>query len=393
MIAKFKNDPHKSSPLAVLLIIILAGVSLPNAKRAKAWGITNDNVGPKRSLRQILESRMGWESIAISPNGTYICYQNHGDPNSALEIRELSTGKERILVEKTQKNDRLYNPVISPDSKTVAYYWHDGKKKEHQLRLIKVDGSQRRILHSGRILGPRDWSPDGKRIFGIRHDKEKVEREFVWVAVEDGSVQSISDVPQGFPRMPGRIDLSPDGRFLAYVVETPEPDGSAKCDLITFSTETGHEVRIEDHPQVTLLGWTPDGQHLFFTSERTGKRDAWLQPMANGRPQGQARLVYKNIDMYSPIGFTLDGDYYYHRQWFTGNVYTLGIDIKTGKVLEELKPVQPGLYGCPAWSPDGRYLAYCAKTPKNIHIRSLATGKERLQDRHQNRSEQCSSAK
>ncbi|TKJ39224.1 MAG: hypothetical protein CEE38_00265 [Planctomycetes bacterium B3_Pla] len=379
MITQFKNNSYQWSPMAVVLILFLACVSLPHAEDTKASENSVAKPETKTGLRQVSESGTTWWPTSISPNGRYVCDISYYDPNNAIAIRELSTGKRQFLVEQAQKGYRAHEPVMSPDGKTVAYYWYDGKEKNHQLQIINLDGSQRRIVQTGENIWPKDWSPDGKRILGIRFD-EKDEPEFVWVTIEDGSVQSTPHVSQGPIYYHGVVDLSPDGRFVAYNVETPEPTGSAKYDLFVFSTETGHEVRVEDHPKAKLLGWAPDGQHILFTSERTGKCDAWLQPMADGKPQGQARLAYKNIDIGSPVGFTLNGDYYYNRSWYMGNVYTLGIDIKTGKVLEELKPVQPGLYGCPAWSPDGQHLAYCAKGPKNIHIRSLATGQERVLD-------------
>jgi len=58
------------------------------------------------------------------------------------------------------------------------------------------------------------------------------------------------------------------------------------------------------------------------------------------------------------------------------------LDLETGKVLALPTPVRhTGMEGCPDWSPDGRYLAYCSRRSSDktqaISIRTLATGQER----------------
>lgn len=66
-----------------------------------------------------------------------------------------------------------------------------------------------------------------------------------------------------------------------------------------------------------------------------------------------------------------------------GDLYVASLDLKAGTVLSVPQPLQHGLYGRPSWSPDGQYLAYCVRRtpdPSSIHIRSLATGEERVLD-------------
>jgi WD40 repeat protein len=59
------------------------------------------------------------------------------------------------------------------------------------------------------------------------------------------------------------------------------------------------------------------------------------------------------------------------------------LDLQTGKDLSAFKQVgYKGTENLPAWSPDGRYLAYCTgrRADQVIRIRSLATGQERELD-------------
>jgi len=54
MIARFKKDSYRWSPLAVILIILLACVSLPDARRTKASGISAAKPTRHITLRQVL---------------------------------------------------------------------------------------------------------------------------------------------------------------------------------------------------------------------------------------------------------------------------------------------------------------------------------------------------
>ena len=137
------------------------------------------------------------------------------------------------------------------------------------------------------------------------------------------------------------------------------------------------------HPAADkLLGWTPDGQHIFFTSDRNGTWDGWLLRVADGKPIGLPEMIKAGMGNVSPIGFTCSGSFYYtfeHKGW---NVYTAILDSNKGEVLSGPNPVRGiGNDGCPDWSPDGRYLAYCSQLNKDkaqiIRIRTLATGQER----------------
>jgi Tol biopolymer transport system component len=85
------------------------------------------------------------------------------------------------------------------------------------------------------------------------------------------------------------------------------------------------------------------------------------------------------------MGFTRDGAFYYYTQTPMHDVYTADVDLKAGKILGRPKAVSEGSVGIncsPAWSPDGRYVAYVAqRDPRSeqriICIQSLETGEER----------------
>jgi Tol biopolymer transport system component len=84
----------------------------------------------------------------------------------------------------------------------------------------------------------------------------------------------------------------------------------------------------------------------------------------NGRGLGPARLVKKDMGWIRPLGFTRDGSFYYGIGRDQSDVYTAELDLEFGRTLRQPAPAVQQFMGTnqsPAWSPDGRYLAYISK--------------------------------
>jgi Tol biopolymer transport system component len=226
---------------------------------------------------------------------------------------------------------------------------------------------------------PKVWSSDGKRILAVVSDGEV--QQIVWISASDGSLQSIASFSGEGLGYPGKFDISPDGHFIAY--DRLQADDTSHRDIFAFDTINNSEFPVVEHPSnEKLLGWTPDGQHLLFASDRTGIWDAWLQTVTGGRPQGFPKLVKQDMGQVRPIGSTPSGSYYYARERILQDVFVAKLDLDTGAVLSEPLPVrQTGATSCHDWSPDGQYLAYCERRPDGsqvIHIRTLSTGQEQV---------------
>jgi Tol biopolymer transport system component len=83
-------------------------------------------------------------------------------------------------------------------------------------------------------------------------------------------------------------------------------------------------------------GWAPDGRAIVLSSDRGGTPGFWLQPVRDGRANGEARLLKPDAWNASGVGVTRDGRLLYTVR--TGGVYLYQatIDTAAGAVVGEL---------------------------------------------------------
>jgi Tol biopolymer transport system component len=262
-----------------------------------------------------------------------------------------------------------------------------------------MDGTGHRVLYrlkEDEKFHIRAWMPDGKKVLGA-FKKGSESLQLVAFSIEDGSMQVIYTFDTYWPvwRSPlHKLAISPDGRYIAY--DRPPEKGSWNAEIYILDIEHQRAACVVQHPAYDkLLGWTPDGNYIFFTSDRrqglpggftaTNTRDAYLLPVAKGRPQGAPVLIKRDIpDKIRPKGFTREGTYHYTIEFKTIETVVAKLDLQTGKLLTKPQAVgQRGADFIPAWSPDGQYLAYCTHEldqSQTIRIRNMATSEERRLD-------------
>ena len=390
MIARFKKDSYQWSPLAVILIIILSCVSLPDAKHTKA-SETSAARPPRIVVRRVWADAWYHQYLgAPSPDGKYLAYSDWDgliDGSPPLAVRELATGKTRRLTETGTWSP--YFPIFSPDGKQVAYTWYTwyGSEKSYEtkaleLRIVGLDGSEPRVLHSdreGQVFRPADWSADGQHILAVlTRDKTKEKLyQIALVNVSDGSVRVVKTFDTFDPGL-SMLKLSPDGRYIAC--SYPSAKGSSKLDIFLLRTDGTRETALVEHPaDDRVLGWAPDGKRLVFTSDRTGSIGVWVIGVADGKPQGTAELVKPQMGKFYPLGLTRNGSLYYAVGTKRSDVHIATLDPETGKLLgSPVKAIQrfEGYNSAPEWSPDGRYLVCQSKL--GLIIRELESGKIRI---------------
>ena len=319
---------------------------------------------------------------APSPDGKYITYVDYESGN--LAVRDLKAERQSPLTSEgswEQPEQLAEYSTWSPDGKQVAYAWWRGS--EIELRILSMDDRRARVLLRNddvTWLGPQDWSPDGGQILANISWKGGRD-QLSLISVANGSVRSLE-------RYSRAARFSPDGRFIVY--ESPS-GGGATGDLFLVTVDGSREDALVKHPaDDTLVGWSPDGNWVVFCSDRTGTRGLWMLPVTEGKPAGEPRLVKASVGRIRPLGLARDGSFYYADVKAASDIYAARIDLSSGKVLTPpAKAVQrfEGSNQNPAYSPDGRSLAFISKRgqmvfPTNrgnaLCVQPLAGGSERV---------------
>ncbi|UCG85361.1 MAG: PD40 domain-containing protein [Gemmatimonadota bacterium] len=321
-----------------------------------------------------------------SPDGRYLSYTHFGKGN--LAIYDLRTGEYRLLTRNAslpEENEFALNSTFAPDGKRIAYAW-ENLQGFHELRVTGVDGSAPQVLYSNPAFNtyPTEWSSDGESVLVCLESlREERPNGIGVIAIADGSLRLLKQLDRGGDNP----TISPDGRFVAYSAPADE-NGSAR-DIFAIEVETGNERALVQHPaDDRVLGWSPDRSSILFSSDRTGTVGAWLLPIEEGEPNGEPRLVKPDMWRMQPIGFARNGSYFYGTSTTLMDVYVGGFDPQTGELVGEPTLVSEQFQGSnmnPAWSPDGRYLAYVsmrgaaagAVSPEVVVIRSTENGKVR----------------
>ena len=133
-----------------------------------------------------------------------------------MAVRDLVTGEVRPLIEMSRAFP--WCPVISPDSKLVAFVYQSLIPPKNELQLIGLDGTGHRVLYrlkEDEKFHIRAWTPDGKKIIGA-FKKGGENLQLVAFSVEDGSMQVIYTFDTYWPVWQSplhKVAISPDERY------------------------------------------------------------------------------------------------------------------------------------------------------------------------------------
>ena len=313
---------------------------------------------PEARMRRVME---GTFQARVSPDGRWLAHNNRGAAD-ALILRDLATGAESVV----ERGDLVLDATFSPDSARLAYGACTVANRVPGPCEVRVaalaPGRQpvRRLItdKSGGYIGPVDWSPDGRSIaVYVQRQADRV-LQFALLRVADGGLQVLKSVAWG-----GTIRgfFSPDGRDIAIDLRVAEDAG--KRDVHLIAADASREVAVvtnpgEDYP----LGWSPDGKHLLFASDRTGAIAVWSQAITKRAALGAPVLVKANVgNDVRPAGLTRSGALHLGLRSFSQNIEVASVDLETARELGP--PVRPiravaERHYQPAWSPDGKSLAY-----------------------------------
>lgn len=168
----------------------------------------------------------------------------------------------------------------------------------------------------------------------------------------------------------------PDMRTIAY--DAFALNGGSSDIRFVGIDGTGDTLVIEHPASDRLLGWTASSDEVVFQSDRRGGWDAYTVDISNGAGRREPVLLRELGRGVSVLRLTGSGDLFFTKATRDVDVYFARIDPLSGKLQEE--PVKAhrveGRSQWPAWSPDGRSLAYTITENQDgvIGIRDIESG-------------------
>jgi Tol biopolymer transport system component len=220
-----------------------------------------------------------------------------------------------------------------------------------------------------------------------RHNPDET-WQFLRISIAGGSPQLLVSLGWRRPMSMGfrRVDLSPDGRYLAYSALAVNPTQAnpplaerADERIYVLSTDGARQAELTKMSGNNLNPmWSANGSHVLFLSDRTGIFDLWAVEVEEGKAKGAPVVVKRDIGRITPLGVSNLGTYRYH----TGAKTIAQVSLRrtaTPDAIEEL--TEPLLGGAPRWSPDGKSIAVLKPLPRpsedtDLIVRIVATGEE-----------------
>ena len=278
---------------------------------------------------------------AISPDGTTIA-MTRPDAGGFMRIAVASPGgpqQPRVL---TGDGDGVWHhqqPAWSPDGRSICY--HD----QNDLWLVPVHGGTARRLTAD---DPRDydpvWSPSGRWVYFA---STRQQTHAIWrVEVSSGE---ISRVTMGTGQECGPT-LTRSGDFLGYSTL------AERMILELVDTATLERARYERGRLIYEPSIAPDRSSLVYASDVEGTFDLWRLPLQDNRPAGDpVRLTEQSGTCFSPA-FSPDGRWVAFQR-VTGGQRDIWILPAAGGTATNFTD-HPAVETCPEWSPDGSQLAF-----------------------------------
>jgi len=256
---------------------------------------------------------------------------------------------------------RISDPQISPDGKWVAYSVAtpdlEANKSSRDIWIAPVAGGEsRQLTHDGTDERPR-WSPDGKQLAFV--SSRDAGEQVYSMAVEGGQPVRISPLSTG-----ADTELwSPDGKWISFVSSVYPDCKDDACNAARDAEKEKSKVKARVYEELFVRHWTAwsDGKrsHLFVV------------PAAGGSPRDLTPGADYDVPPFSldgaeAIAFSPDGQ----ELCFTANTdkdpaLSTNGDLFTVPVSGATEPKRitsnPGDDWGPAYSPDGKWIAYRAQ--------------------------------
>lgn len=343
----------------------------------------------------------------VSSDGRLVPFLSSNDPTGrqiprALFLHDLRTGTDRRLTAPPPSDtegapsDNHCVCALSRTASHMAYVWWTGvgtapRAELRVIRLAEPGIPMPRTIFGGRAgatpqraglwIIPFDWTPDGRWVVASIEDNTNGQTQIALISAVADSVNVLATVASN--RLAAAPALSPDGRHLAFDVRE---EGAMGRGIFLIDVRTGGLVRLPlESGGLYVVGWSPDGRQLLFTSDRRGSRDLYAVAIDRDRA-GEPVMVRRGMRALSGLGVTKQGALFYRvRHFESPTLHVTALDVgDTVAAFRAVDRVSRPMFWRTyhAWSRDAKQLAYWADryeegSPPILVIRSLDSRRDR----------------
>jgi len=267
-------------------VLLLAGFTAAGAAEHRiaferndaVWTANLDGTGEKKIAAGIFP--------ALSPDGTRIAFTTVDKSGTTfvrhIAVVDLATNKTNVF--KNVPSDNVYYSSWSPDGTRVLFTLRVNELWD--LGVVNPDGTEFRTLKKGEqekvTLYSPCWARDGKSIF-CQDMTDVYHLDLNGTVLDHWKIEKI--IPNGDMSGDGRIDVSPNGKFLLLSIDMGEEHNRKDWDgpppaLWTFEIATQKAVRVTPKK---LFGWDGcwiDNDNILFLSQPAGEKSASLYRMS-----------------------------------------------------------------------------------------------------------------
>ncbi len=282
-------------------------------------------------------------------------------PTVAARGAERPAERRPLTVEDLWGLARVSDPQPSPDGARVAFvatrYDLEANRGNHDLYLVSSSGGEPRRLTTGDgpDLHPR-WLPDGRALLFLSSRGDDEASQVYRLPLDGGDPERLTDYPSGV----SGFWIAPDGRSLALTTEVFPDCVDLECTRtrLTEQRESGVEALVVDRLPYRVWNAVRRGpvSHLFLHPLADGGTPRDLTPGPHDCPPIDLGTAHD-------VAFAPDGAFLAYVlnaerdvAWSTNND-VWEIPLARGGAVRQVS-TGPGNDAGPAYSPDGRWLAW-----------------------------------
>lgn len=183
----------------------------------------------------------------------------------------------------TTHPDPEFNPAWSPDGEIIAFV-RIGRAEGCRIMLMPAAGGEEEFLRacSGGADVDLSWSPDSEQLFFT--DRVGADGPLAAYRLDMATRQATQvTFPPSDYWGDNFVRVSPDGQEIAVA----RTRALGVTDVYAAPADGNGDVRqiTDDRLKIHGLGWSPDGEQLYFSSNRGGTFGLWRVGKTGGRPQ------------------------------------------------------------------------------------------------------------